>query len=1127
MSFPFAASQCGLADIVGIDEVPAINDCAVPAAPPGITDCNDIATPIPGLNALAGPPGLGAAGGLPGPVGPPGAPGRPGADGTSLTMACFPYAPLPRFGNVMADLYTWDGFEWVPSGMTAIVFDSAGIGPVKQNCCAVTAYSPAPGSQRFELVSPGCCNGVDLVRFRLTETLELGGFAEAVIQVWNAGTEEYEDGDTIVVNDFFGDVGGPGEWQAPNGYYGFAVRLADLDEYQIVYMEHQAAFIAFTLTAAMSGGSAAATFNSFWMGRSTGGATAVYDRQNLYSTAQSGAKGIACWDSKLEEYVIIDMNKSVTDIVRFRLTGTLVLGLSAPAVIRRYDSGTNSYVDGDTITVNDYFGALGDPGEWQAPSDYYGFAVRLSDFDEYQILYMEHQAEFVAFYMTSNMAGGFANANFESFWMGRGTASETSVYDRQGLYASARVGDRGIACWDSKLGQYVIIDMGKGSATELTLFYLNDSLDRGSSAPATIRLWEFGNWTTTGANIEVFDSSNLGPADRSTVGVAFLSSQSGRYEIIALPGNGGAQIVRFKLYDDLELGGSAAAKIQVWDAGSDAYVDGGDITVVDFYGALGRRGKWQGPSGYYGFAVKIPDKNEYHILDMERIALFASVTITSAMAGGSATAIFTGGSNRFWQGQSVAGANRVYDPLNLYDGAQSGQEFIVCWDDFAEQYKIIEGLPTHQAIFVEGYLNENMGASIANAAAAAISDYYQGTNPGPATIVRDTLQIYGNLQAGDKYIAAYDDRDNQYHIIDARQQGATRWAVTQGDIVLDSESQSDEHYSMAQECEDSEGNNPSGSTFRLYFHSASSATDPNVRDGAIMPFVVDKLGFAVSLNDSLDDCRGTIKIWYSDTGSIPAGWALCDGSTYGGRTTPDLRGKFVLGAQPGGSQPFDDQGNSNAPGETGGNKKHKHEPHKNYYTSYTSLYVNTTVRNPLYKLVVEPTLLGGYTQEGDTGFPEPDNFKVKLPPIKTEIAPFTVTAKLDLPSQKVWSFLNKADPVCVVGPDLIHLDGGGTACPDFEVDVPCEVDPNPPTATSSYDGEAKGTYPHTHSVPPLKLDIAPNPHTHNLNIETIDPGYVQSILIPNPHNHQIPEMDHSEAYNVPPYYALCYIMRVQ
>lgn len=53
---------------------------------------------------------------------------------------------------------------------------------------------------------------------------------------------------------------------------------------------------------------------------------------------------------------------------------------------------------------------------------------------------------------------------------------------------------------------------------------------------------------------------------------------------------------------------------------------------------------------------------------------------------------------------------------------------------------------------------------------------------------------------------------------------------------------------------------------------------------------------------------GVIVDWYGTIASIPAGWALCNGQTVNGFTTPDLRAKFVLCAD----------GTTYLPGQTGG-----------------------------------------------------------------------------------------------------------------------------------------------------------------------------------------------------------------
>jgi hypothetical protein len=46
---------------------------------------------------------------------------------------------------------------------------------------------------------------------------------------------------------------------------------------------------------------------------------------------------------------------------------------------------------------------------------------------------------------------------------------------------------------------------------------------------------------------------------------------------------------------------------------------------------------------------------------------------------------------------------------------------------------------------------------------------------------------------------------------------------------------------------------------------------------------------------------GVITMWSGSIATIPFGWALCDGGTYGAVTTPDLTEKFVVGANTSGT----------------------------------------------------------------------------------------------------------------------------------------------------------------------------------------------------------------------------------
>lgn len=68
---------------------------------------------------------------------------------------------------------------------------------------------------------------------------------------------------------------------------------------------------------------------------------------------------------------------------------------------------------------------------------------------------------------------------------------------------------------------------------------------------------------------------------------------------------------------------------------------------------------------------------------------------------------------------------------------------------------------------------------------------------------------------------------------------------------------------------------------------------------------------------------GSIIMW-EDSDNIPTGWALCDGQTVNGVTTPDLRGRFIVGYDHTRSGETHDVDNDyNAVGNNGGEKNHK------------------------------------------------------------------------------------------------------------------------------------------------------------------------------------------------------------
>lgn len=83
--------------------------------------------------------------------------------------------------------------------------------------------------------------------------------------------------------------------------------------------------------------------------------------------------------------------------------------------------------------------------------------------------------------------------------------------------------------------------------------------------------------------------------------------------------------------------------------------------------------------------------------------------------------------------------------------------------------------------------------------------------------------------------------------------------------------------------------------------------------------------------------RGTIVAWYSSSGPVPAGWALCDGSS----GTPDLRDRFLMGV-----------GQFTAVGSTGGSN------HINVSVPIGPLYLSTGGTDHNYALRGDPACNG-------------------------------------------------------------------------------------------------------------------------------------------------------------------------
>jgi len=168
------------------------------------------------------------------------------------------------------------------------------------------------------------------------------------------------------------------------------------------------------------------------------------------------------------------------------------------------------------------------------------------------------------------------------------------------------------------------------------------------------------------------------------------------------------------------------------------------------------------------------------------------------------------------------------------------------------------------------------------------------------------------------WVTAYYDRadDLWYAIIGAS--SVVSYGVAQADWVNAGGNGS---YVSVKACK-RDGSSVTGSAFNVYL-PRSGSQDPQVYAsysgspsyaGDIIEYQSDLSGNAVATGSYLGPKIGTIALWSGSVASIPYGWCLCDGSN----GSPDLRTRFVMGADPANSDGAGDE----ALGSTGGYRWH-------------------------------------------------------------------------------------------------------------------------------------------------------------------------------------------------------------
>jgi hypothetical protein len=458
-------------------------------------------------------------------------------------------------------------------------------------------------------------SGTRPIRFRLTANLDTGSNAAAVRLTYDGAN--YVAGNAIQVFDFQGlsptGSAGRGMFQAASGAEGWAVRrevpvVAGREEYEVVWMEQYAWAIEFTLTSTFTAGVATATVDASWMqGISPGATVSVHDDQGNFTSAAVGDKGTALRTEyatptapAVPYYKVVFLptagsGGSGTGVARFALTASLTTGSNASAVIRTWNGA--AYVDGDAITVHDWYGTSGGGrGMWHAATGAEGWASRREgSATDYDILWMEQYADAIEFTLTSAFSGGIASATVDESW-GQGIApgATLNVHDDNDNFINAAIGDKGTALRSEYASpgtpatpyyKVVYLPPAASANPQPIRFKLTADLNTGGTAGAVVRTWN-GAAFVDGGGITVRDWWCLANGVRGMFqGVTGMEGWARRaegnvdtYDIIEMIQY--ARSIEYSMTSDWNLTTKEATALVIssWDQGIDP---GASVTIHD------------------------------------------------------------------------------------------------------------------------------------------------------------------------------------------------------------------------------------------------------------------------------------------------------------------------------------------------------------------------------------------------------------------------------------------------------------------------------------------------------------------------------------------------------------------
>jgi hypothetical protein len=354
-----------------------------------------------------------------------------------------------------------------------------------------------------------------------------------------------------------------------------------------------------------------------------------------------------------------------------------------------------------------------------------------------------------------------------------------AVFDFIGLGPAGEEA-RGLAWMNPDSERYEIISLENGTGTYLWPFYLDEDVEHGDEdKDATLLEWDdtLPAWTVTGDAIQVSNPFNVGVGKQGQRGVAWLSPNSGRYEIIAFEQEAGTRLYMFELQEDLPDRGTASAKLLVWNAGGAAWnVSADPADIVPVFDDTG-----VGPAVAYkrGVSWIDPDSNRHQVVWVDK-ADAAGVRLYYVMediprdgSGLGLIAEWDFGTGRYEVDDSIASPPTLTDPGQL-GPIKEGWWVWVTESPESGNLEIVSVEKTYVARHIKFKLLEDMSKRASRKRAEATM-FWDG--PDPAIVFENGFFVFnhGPVDDNGRYVfegkagargqAIWNEWDQQYEIV--------------------------------------------------------------------------------------------------------------------------------------------------------------------------------------------------------------------------------------------------------------------------------------------------------------------------------------------------------------------------